>query len=165
MKIISVDIPDGLLLYNEGGVVVYNPEEDLLSLIETKNISNVSYEFDRKHLGSVSGTKSNAAAGAIGAILGVVIGGLISDSDSDFDIGDAATAGVVGALVGGSNKTQHVQNEYEEHATVDVYTNCNDLPHLEVDFGPQQKPAKRFYAYIQNLMNGGAGPTGVVVEE
>ena len=163
MKIISVDIPDGLLLYNEGGVVVYNPEEDLLSLIETKNISNVSYEFDRKHLGSVSGSKSNAGAGAIGAILGVVIGGLISDSD--IDIGDAAKVGIVGALVGGSNKRQHMQNEYEEHATVDVYTNCNDLPHFEVDFGPQQKPAKRFYAYIQNLMNGGAGPTGVVAEE
>ena len=153
VEIAAVEVwnfPEGWLLYNEGGVAVYNPEEDRLSLVETNNISNVKYDFDRKHLGSKSGTESNAAAGAVGAILGAVIGGLIFDSDIDY--GDAATAGVAGAIVGGSNKRQTVVNEYEEHAVVDIYSTSNKLSHLGVDFVSQQNSAKRFLSYIQNAM-------------
>ncbi|MBT6268755.1 MAG: glycine zipper family protein [Phycisphaerae bacterium] len=140
------------LLYSEIGSVLYDPESDLLTIIETKHISTVNYSFDRKHLGSVSksDTNSNAGSGAIGAMLGVAIAGLTSDFELDF--GDAATAGIVGAIVGGNQRSQNqnTKNLFEEHAIVDLYMNTNILPHVAVDFGSLQNPAKRFYSFIQN---------------
>ena len=112
----------------------------------------MNYSFDRKHLGSVSksDTNCNAGSGAIGAMLGVAIAGLTSDFELDF--GDAATAGIVGAIVGGNQRSQNqnTKNLFEEHAIVDLYMNTNILPHVAVDFGSLQNPAKRFYAFIQN---------------
>jgi len=136
------------LIFNEGGVVLVDHELDRLFVLKIEDTSDVQYQFDRKHLGSKSKSDSSAAMSAIGWALGAgLVGGLARDS---FDVGDMATAGVAGAIVGASDAPRSAEQIYEEHAVVDLYSSCNALPMLALDFGPRQVTAKRFYSYITN---------------
>ena len=136
------------LIFNEGGVVLADHELDRLFVLKIEDTSDVQYNFDRKHLGSKSKSDSSAAMSAIGWALGAgLVGKLAHDS---FDVGDMATAGVAGAIVGASDAPRSAEQIYEEHAVVDLYSTCNALPMLALDFGPRQVTAKRFYSYITN---------------
>jgi len=87
----------------------------------------------------------------------VAVAGLVFDGD--FDFGDAAGAGLVGAAVGANSRRNisgSTENLYDEHAVVDIYSKNNVLPHLAVDFISNRNSAKRFFAYIQNCIPDGS---------